>query len=295
MMIFAVILAFLLVVFMPDVSYAWGPATHLELGREVLRNLYLLPLAARGILGKYPYDFLYGAISGDIVVAKNLVEELKHCHNWRFGFKLLEKAEGDSQRAFSYGYLTHLAADTVAHNLFIPEMMIRSFSSRILRHIYWELRFDALADKRVWKIPKKIVREVHRDNDRLLKSTLEGTPFSFRTNKTIFSSMLSLHRIEKWHHMLDLLSTKSRWALHKEDKQRFFTISFNAVKDVLTNDKAAACIKKDPTGRGNLKSAKKVRKKLKTVRKTGRDWQAVSGCPDGPLLITNPLGSKTRH
>jgi hypothetical protein len=267
-MIFTVVLTFLLVILIPEVSYAWGPGTHLELGREVLHNLDLLPWAIRDIVARYPYDFLYGKISADIVVGKNLVEELKHCHNWRFGFKLLEKAEDDSKMAFAYGYLSHLAADTVAHNIFIPQMMIRSFSSRILRHVYWEMRFDALADKHVWNMPKKIVREVHRDNDRLLKSTLEGTPFSFRTSKTIFSSMLSLHRVERWHHMLELLSTKSKWALHKEDKKRFFTLSFDAVMDFLIRGSGARCVKIDPTGRGNLKSAKSVRRKLKTIRNT---------------------------
>jgi hypothetical protein len=273
MMIVVVILTLILVLFIPDISYAWGPATHLELGREVLHNLNLLPLAVSSIVGKYPFDFLYGMISGDIVVGKNFVEELKHCHNWRFGFKLLTKADSDSQRAFAYGYLSHLAADTVAHNLFIPEMMIRSFSSRILRHIYWEMRFDALADKRVWKIPKKIVRKVHRDNDRLLRSTLEGTPFSFRTSKTIFSSVLIINRVEKWHHMLDLLSTKSKWALHREDKKKFFNLAFGAVTDVLTHGRGAECVKIDPTGRGNLKSAKSLRRRLKTIRRGGRDWQ----------------------
>jgi hypothetical protein len=274
-MLFSIIFALLAVLLLPGAAYAWGPATHLELGREVLQNLAVLPVAVRNVVGEYPYDFLYGKISADIVVGKNLVEELKHCHNWRFGLRLLEKARSDSQRAFAYGYLAHLAADTIAHNLFIPQMIVRSFSTRILRHIYWEMRFDSLADKRVWSIPKKIVREVHRDNDRLLKSTLEGTPFSFRTNKTIFSSMMSLQRIEKWHHMLDLLSKNSKWALHRENKKRYFTLAFRAIEDVLTNGSEAECIMIDPTGRAALKGASSTRKKLKTLRRSGRDWEGA--------------------
>ena len=274
-MVFAIAAAFVLILFLPDVSYAWGPGTHLEVGREVLHNLGLLPVAVRAIIGKYPYDFLYGTIRADLVVAKNLVAELKHCHNWSFGFKLLKKAESDSQRAFAYGYLSHLGADTVGHNLFIPEMMIRSFPTRILRHIYWEMRFDALTDKRVWRIPKQIVRKVHRDNDRLLRATLEGTPFSFRTNKTIFSSILSIQRVERWHRMLDILSKKSKWALHREDKKRYFTLAYGCAIDVLSNGKGASCIKVDPTGRVNLRSAKSERKRLKSIKRKGRDWQGA--------------------
>ena len=135
MFVVAALALFILLV-LPDAAFAWGPATHLELGKTMLENTKLLIPPARALLEAYPYDFLYGNISADIVVGKNLVEELKHCHNWKIGFKLLKKAESDSQRAFVYGYLSHLAADTIAHNHFIPEMMIRSFSSRTLRHIY---------------------------------------------------------------------------------------------------------------------------------------------------------------
>jgi hypothetical protein len=278
---FAALVALLAMLIGPSTAYAWGPATHLELGSEVIRNLARLPIAIRHVLAEYPYDFLYGKISADIVVGKNLVEELKHCHNWRFGFKLLKKAGSDSQRSFAWGYLAHLAADTVGHNLFIPQMMVRSFSSSIRRHIYWEMRFDTLADKRVWKIPKKIVREVHRDNDGLLRSTLEGTPLSFRTNKTIFSSLLSLQRVESWHHMTAHLSKNSKWALHRENKSRFFTLAFLSVTDVLTKGEGAACVKTDPTGKAALKAAKTERRKLKKLQRTGGDWE---GAMDRALL-----------
>lgn len=269
----AIIFSFIIVFALPDTVWAWGPATHLELGYAVLSNANLLASPVRLLLETFPYDFLYGNVSADIVVGKNLVEELKHCHNWKVGFKLLKKANGNSQRAFALGYLSHLAADTVAHNHFIPEMMIRSFSTRTLRHIYWEMRFDALSDKRVWQLPQKMIKEIHEDNDRLLDSIIEDTPLSFRTNKTIFSSMMSLQRFQQWHRMLNLLSNRSRWTLRKEDKEKYFIASFEAVMGLLNHEHKAPCIKKDPTGKHNLNAAKYMRKKLKTIQKEGKDWQ----------------------
>ncbi|OGP14841.1 MAG: hypothetical protein A2052_08440 [Deltaproteobacteria bacterium GWA2_54_12] len=274
MFVVAVLTLFILLV-LPDAAFAWGPATHLELGKTMLENTKLLIPPARALLEAYPYDFLYGNISADIVIGKNLVEELKHCHNWKVGFKLLKKAESDSQRAFVYGYLSHLAADTIAHNHFIPEMMIRSFSSRTLRHIYWEMRFDALADKKVWQIPKKLVKEVHRDNDRLLDATIEDTPLSFRTNKTIFSSVMSIQRVEQWHKMLNLLSLSSKWALSREEKDRYFAISIDSIIDLLTFTHKAHCLRKDPTGKHSLNAAKFIRKRLNTIRKNGKDWETA--------------------
>ncbi|MBI5598394.1 MAG: zinc dependent phospholipase C family protein [Deltaproteobacteria bacterium] len=273
LMVFILIIPVIAILFLPHDVFAWGPATHLEIGLDVLGRLHDIPHGIAALIGRFPFDFLYGNISADIVVGKNLVEELKHCHNWSFGFRLLKKARSDSQRAFAYGYLSHLAADCVAHNNFIPEMMIRSFSSRILRHGYWELRFDILADRRVWRVPEKIARSVHRDNDLLLKASLEDTPLSFRTNKTIFSGILNLSGINRWHRMLAVLSSRSRWALHVEDKNRFIRLATGNVRDILADGKLARCVRADPTGRKSLQSAKSARKRLKTVRRRGGDWQ----------------------
>lgn len=272
-MAIVLLLSFIIVLVMPDAAFAWGPATHLELGSTVLENTRLLIPPARALLEAYPYDYLYGNISADIVVGKNLVEELKHCHNWKVGFRVLKNAQSDSQRAFAYGYLSHLAADTVAHNHFIPEMLIRSFSGRTTRHIYWEMRFDALADTKVWQLPKKMVRKIHQDNDRLLDAIIEDTPLSFMTNKTIFSSVLSIQRVQQWHRMLNLLSSTSKWRLEKEEKERYFAASFEAIADMLTCAQKAHCIKKDPTGKHSLNAAKFIRKKLVKFRREGRDWE----------------------
>jgi len=273
MVAFAIVFSFILVLVLPETVFAWGPATHLEIGYAILSKTGSLATPVKLLIETFPYDYLYGNVSADIVVGKNLVEEMKHCHNWKIGFKLLKNAESNSQKAFALGYLSHLAADTIAHNNFIPEMMIRSFSARTLKHIYWEMRFDALSDKRVWELPKKMIREIHDDNDRLLDSIIEDTPLSFRANKTIFSSMMSLQRFQQWHRMLNLLSDRSRWALHREDKEKFFTASVEAVMGLLKLKHKAACVKKDPTGKHNLNAAKFMRKKLKTIQKQGKDWQ----------------------
>jgi len=267
------VMSLLLVLLLPHSAHAWGPATHLEIGQSILNNPSVVTSAIRELILKFPHDFLYGTISADIVVGKNLMEELKHCHNWKVGFKLLKKADRPSEKAFAYGYLSHLAADTVAHNHFIPEMMIRSFNTRILRHLYWELRFDALAKRSVWMLPRKMVRGVHRDNDRLLDATITGTPLSFGTNKKIFSSLLILNRMERWHRMLKLISDTSRWQLDKGVRQDYFDSSIGAVVDLLNNQRKALCVKRDPTGRISLNTAKAVRKRLKTSRRLHGDWE----------------------
>lgn len=273
-MALTVVVLLVVLLVMPDLAHAWGPATHLELALTTLNNASAISAPVRSLIEHFPYDFLYGNISADIIVGKNLVEELKHCHNWKTGFAILKNARTDGQRAFAYGYLAHLAADTVAHNHFIPERMLRTFSARTLRHVYWEMRFDALADKRVWRLPKRIAATAASDNDALLNATIEdSSPLSFRTNKTIFSSIMSINRFKHWHRMLGLLSAASRWPLHKQERELYFNKSLDAMTELLESPLKARCLRKDPTGKQSLAFASAARKRLRRMKKAGMDWE----------------------
>ncbi len=276
----------------PDEVFAWGPATHLQIGWNVLSNPALLIAPVKPLLEVFPYDYLYGCISADIVVGKRFTRELKHCHNWQVGFKLLRSAVSPSQKAFAYGYLSHLAADTIAHNYYVPEKMVSAYSARFLRHVYWEMRFDALADKLVWDLPEKIMKDVHADNDPLLDSVLENTLLSFSANKTIFNNVMLIHRMEQWHKMIGKLSSYSRWVLHKEDVDIYYQQSLTAVLDLLQHHDMAECINDDPTGRKNLALAKRLRKKLKFMKRNGIGTSIIP--PVFPLREVSHLSAEIR-
>jgi hypothetical protein len=275
MALVAIVLISVLAVFaFPSDSFAWGPATHLDIGLRAIETARDMGLPLSELITRFPHDFLYGNISADIVVAKNMMEERKHCHNWRVGFRVLEAARSDSQAAFASGYLCHLAADTVAHNDFIPEMVIRSFSTRIHRHIYWEMRFDAHAGRRVWHLPDEIALKGHPDNDALLNAVIKGALLSFVTNKRIFSNMVNLQRIGHWHTMLNLLSKRSRWDFDNDAREEWMSKCMEAVFGFLRDGEKAACVERDPTGKKRLVEADRARKKLREARRKGRDWDA---------------------
>ncbi len=269
MLIISPFFVFLLLLFWPDHAFAWGPATHLQLGWHILNNSSLLVVPVKSLIETYPYDYLYGCISADIVVGKRFSRALNHCHNWRVGFQVLKRADNPSQRAFAYGYLSHLAADTIAHNYFVPEKMVTAYSTRLLRHVYWEMRFDALADRVVWNLPYEIMKDVHKDNDPLLEKVLEDTWLSFNTNRAIFNNVILIHRMEHWHNMINRLSSYSKWVLHKEDVEVYYQRALSAVTDILCHHEKAMCIKEDPTGRKNLAMAKRLRRRLKFMKRVG--------------------------
>ena len=56
--------------------------------------------------------------------------------------EIYDGARDDPLRAFGLGYLAHLAADSVAHNYFVPKQLAVTSSTSALGHSYWESRFE---------------------------------------------------------------------------------------------------------------------------------------------------------
>ncbi|NOY52325.1 MAG: zinc dependent phospholipase C family protein [Deltaproteobacteria bacterium] len=260
----------LFVLLIPEYAYAWGPATHIYYGMEVLKDLSVLSPVVASILKEFPYDFLYGCISADITVGKKYVEYRKHCHNWNVGFRILHEAHDLSQKAFALGYLSHLAADTVAHNFFVPGRMIRSYSKKPMGHTYWEIRADSLVGQKYWQEGGRISKKVQQRHDPLIRNIIERTLFSFEVNKTIFNSILMIHRFKHWRRMVRKIGARSRWVLGLEDIEKYHHLSKLSILDLLISMQDAECYKLDPTGRANFKRARELRKSLRRIAPRSR-------------------------
>jgi hypothetical protein len=257
-----------LLLFIPGEALAWGPATHIHLGSEVLKNLSLLAPSIQRLLSRHPSDYLYGCIGADIIFGKKFTPYSSHCHNWKVGMQVLEEAETDAHKAFAYGYLSHLAQDIVAHNYYVPTQLVASFQARTLRHGYWETRFDTHAEKEVWETLRELAKRDHSVNDALLERVLEDTLLPFHINKQIFASWLLLHRINHWKNMVSVISSISRWPLSKDEVEECHTLSLDSTVELLTKKDEAQCLRVDPTGRKSILLAKDIRKRLKGLEKS---------------------------
>jgi Zinc dependent phospholipase C len=258
----------LLVLLAPHEAHAWGPVTHLIHGATVLTRLTTLPSMLQEILQASPEAYLYGCVGADIIQAKKFARDLRyHCHSWNVGWQVLDGASSDSERAFAYGYLTHLAADTYSHNYYVPLQLIVSFRARALKHVYWEARFDAMQPESDWRRLRDVVSHLYPDCDDLMERVVERTLFSFRTNKRIFNSVMALHRVEQWRRMMRRLGTRSRYVLAAEEVARYDHLCSHAALDVLSNGVKAKCVGLDPTGREHLERAEQIRKRLRLLKR----------------------------
>lgn len=254
----------------PDAAAAWGPISHLAHGSEVLKSLNTLNAGLQQLLALEPLAYLYGCVGADMTMAKRFTpREQAHCHSWEVGWQVLAAATSDRERAFAYGYLTHLSADVFSHNHFVPTQLIVSFRARTLRHLYWEARFDSMQDEEYRAVLHQLRRHVFADCNDLIRRVVARTIVPFQTGKQIFDSVLAFHDWDNWHALMRNVSTRSRYHLPDGIIGRYNAICIQSVADVLAHGKQAHCQGADPSGLDALTMAKKVRRTLKRLDRRG--------------------------
>ncbi len=177
-------------IFVPSVVFAWGPMTHMYLGNQLLSCTPLIPAGILSLIRKHKQDFLYGNVMADTIIGKKYLPDDKSSHSWDVGLKLFSQAKSWPERAFAYGYLSHLAADTVAHETLTDEL-------GNMGHTWVELKADSLIDKAYWLQTVSISKAVRKRSDLLLENSLDRYVFSFKTNKRIYKGILFLSLLNK--------------------------------------------------------------------------------------------------
>jgi hypothetical protein len=264
--------AMALLVLLPAPAAAFGPATHVFLGRTLLDMLHLLPAALAELLRAHPQSFLYGSMAADISFAKKYVPAGRHCHFWHVGEEILQEARNDRLRAVAFGYLSHLAADTIAHNFFVPRQLLLTSSTKALGHGYWEHRLDAQLGEPFGSLARRVVMDYdHSEADHLFDSVLSGTIFSFETNRRIFRGMIRMQDNDRWKSVFDRVRQKSRWDLAPETVEAYASRAYDYVVDYLLRGRDSMPAQLDPTGEFNLQLAKKVRRLALREGVLGRD------------------------
>jgi len=210
------------------------------LGSEVMAFSPLIPAGVYAVIRRFKQDYLYGNLMADIIIGKKYMAKEKNTHSWEVGLSLLENAGHPHQEAFALGYLSHLAADTVAHDILTKH-------KRNIGHTFYEIKADSLVDKSYWFQAAVISKEIQRRNDLFMERSLERFLFSFRTNKRIFTGMfmLSFLNHERMSDFIDsnltLLPAPDRTQIEELREE-----SIDRMLDVLQNGRESSVLQENP-------------------------------------------------
>lgn len=215
---------FILLLFLPEPSYAWGPLTHVYLAEKILSLPLSISVGSFTLIKLFKEYFIYGNIIPDTVIGKKYLPEEKNPHSFKTGFTLLNQATTPEEKAFAYGYLTHLAADTVLHN------NIKNFSS--IKHAVFEFKADRIIDRAYWIQIMLINKNVRKKSESFFEKIFNHHPLvSLKTSKRIYKSFI----------FLSALNTGE--IKHAQLLKSFHSNSLYAMIDLLKNEENSSIIK----------------------------------------------------
>lgn len=129
--------------FAPDAA-AWGLQTHVFLAQWVLAAAPLADPRFRAAVARLPRLVLAGACMPDLAIAGRMrgICTFRCSHQWSTLRRLADAAHCDEERAVVVGYASHLLADVIAHNRFVPEHERRILELPHVTHALCEWAMD---------------------------------------------------------------------------------------------------------------------------------------------------------
>lgn len=267
------VLAAAVVLALPDAAYAWGPGAHMVAGNWILQHLDLLPPLVAGPLARFPGFFLHGCLSADIFIGKGSVAKKGHSHNWESGLALLARAKSARSKSYAYGYLSHLAADTVAHNVFVPSLMPFAPGNGRMAHVYLEMQADRMLS---WDKERALAVFHERGSENtalMLRKTLRRNGIKFRLQSGVYQGSIAVGGSALWRRSLRVVDRLLPGHARPACLADLLETATSAVVDVLRNGEGSAVFRLDPVGTAALAQAVAFR--------AGQGFFPVSGAGRG--------------
>jgi len=272
------------VLLLPRAALAWGPGVHLMAGNFVLANADLLPRALAGLLPAWRDAFLYGCLSADIFVGKGSRLRPGHSHDWDVAFAMLGPGNSAKLQAYAFGYLTHLAADVVAHNYYVPNMLARTPATGTLSHVYLEMQADRMIG---WdpKQARALFKRRNAEADRLLLASTGKNRSLFLLRKKVFRQGLVMSDQPE---MRQFLVSADKMLPRVAGRNTFavmFDLTLRVVMDFLHHPQDAPVLAYDPTGGRRLRQVKRM---MRRRRQQGLPRPVTPLFTPDPLLVDLP-------
>lgn len=278
----------------PGEALAWGPVFHVGIGTTLLGELSLLPAAVAAVLSRRRVAYLYGCVAADIVFAKRLSRVKQCCHHWSTAFALLDDAEDDADTAFAYGYLSHLAADTVAHNRFVPHQVTISGMAVGIGHFYWELRADGVESPARCALLESVLGQDHARHHQSLAVHIRNTLLTYDMNRALFARLNAVAVHRGFRRTVNVWNRCARRCLSPSLMEGYRAESMDRTISVLSEGKRSPLLREDPNGTSTLSRLQETRRHNRRLRRWGFPIEQrvkEAACALAPKEYANSLGS----
>ncbi|MBU2498619.1 MAG: zinc dependent phospholipase C family protein, partial [Proteobacteria bacterium] len=237
------------------VVWAWGPAIHMAVACKTMGDLTGIVPTIAEIIRTFPLEYMYGSLSADFFVGKGQKKKEGHSHNWRTAYRLLDEARDDQETAYAYGFFSHLAADVIAHNYFVPNLIHQVSTWKRAGHLYWEAKADHSFGAVYMRVARDVLSMKQLGCDDLLKSAVGKGRNGLKAKRHIFTQTVKLSDFFYGTQPLALVNRGSRYRISPEYLSSMVSLSSRLVTDTLTHPESSPCLSYDPIGSKNLKLA----------------------------------------
>lgn len=144
-------------------ALAWGLCTHIYFTQLLIWAIPLADPRFRRAVTRLPGLMLAGACLPDTSLFSRWVSAptLNATHQWSAAQRMLSAADDDESRALALGYASHLLADIIAHNHFVPAHEQLWLDRPVVTHAAAEWAMDAYVMPQLFARPADLIRRHH--------------------------------------------------------------------------------------------------------------------------------------
>jgi Zinc dependent phospholipase C len=142
-----------------EVALAWGLYTHLYFAQLLVWVVPLADPALRRAVRRFPRWLLAGACLPDLSLVSRTAgtAAFRRAHRWQNVHVQLDQARSEEELAMVVGFASHLLADVIAHNHFVPAHQRLWLDLPMATHALAEWAMDVHLAAGVYARPKELL------------------------------------------------------------------------------------------------------------------------------------------
>ncbi|HCI13988.1 MAG TPA: hypothetical protein DFK12_08505 [Gallionellaceae bacterium] len=144
-------------------AHAWGLYTHVYFAQLLLWAVPLTDPRLRRAVAACPRLVLAGACLPDLSLIGGRLgaDDLNETHRWERVHRLMASAQSDEEYALALGFASHLLADVIAHNHFVPAHAEMWANDSMAAHVAAEWAMDSHIGRQLYVTPAELLAQ-HR-------------------------------------------------------------------------------------------------------------------------------------